>query len=206
MDIAKIFNKANNVEGVFLDATFFEGEFSDKVFTAIKQNTILPRNYTLLDSKHLRYTSDFKSKLINYSSQRATIVEGKASTSIVTAIKANKTAIIRIGFNKLDTPDSSSAVDIFKQAYEAARINTLLLIDDISPIGIELLKIFCINNLLKYKVGKTKDYFYIIKGEVVKLKPKPVEKKVNTPLIPTSVKKSKTIHSTQVRSRTKDLS
>ena len=206
MDIAKIFNKANNVEGVFLDATFFEGEFSDKVFTAIKQNTILPRNYTLLGSKHLRYTSDFKSKLINYSSQRATIVEGKASTSIVTAIKANKTAIIRIGFNKLDTPDSSSAVDIFKQAYEAARINTLLLIDDISPIGIELLKIFCINNLLKYKVGKTKDYFYIIKGEVVKLKPKPVEKKVNTPLIPTSVKKGKTIHSTQVRSRTKDLS
>ena len=206
MDIAKIFNKASNVEGVFLDATFFEGEFSDKVFTAIKQNTILPRNYTLLDSKHLRYTSDFKSKLINYSSQRATIVEGKASTSIVTAIKANKTAIIRIGFNKLDTPDSSSAVDIFKQAYEAARINTLLLIDDISPIGIELLKIFCINNLLKYKVGKTKDYFYIIKGEVVKLKPKPVEKKVNTPLIPTSVKKGKTIHSTQVRSRTKDLS
>ena len=205
MDIAKIFNKANNVEGVFLDATFFEGEFSDKVFTAIKQNTILPRNYTLLDSKHLRYTSDFKSKLINYSSQRAT-VEGKASTSIVTAIKANKAAIIRIGFNKLDTPDSSSAVDIFKQAYEAARINTLLLIDDISPIGIELLKIFCINNLLKYKVGKTKDYFYIIKGEVVKLKPKPVEKKVNTPLIPTSVKKGKTIHSTQVRSRTKDLS
>lgn len=206
MDIAKIFNKANNVEGVFLDATFFEGEFSDKVFTAIKQNTILPRNYTLLGSKHLRYTSDFKSKLINYSSQRATIVEGKASTSIVTAIKANKTAIIRIGFNKLNTPDSSSAVDIFKQAYEAARINTLLLIDDISPIGIELLKIFCTNNLLKYKVGKTKDYFYIIKGEAVKLKPKPVEKKVNTPLIPTPVKKGKTIHSTQVRSRTKDLS